>query len=152
MLCCQSDKETCHTTGRAYRRFIATAITVCSAYQKTLHTTQGQEIPRHRSVNTHYLFHTFSGLSTTLLLPSRLMCLNKHYHRPNKNLRRQAHTHTQKTAYMEKTGTKAETEIRAEWVHFPFLFRAPQCNLRLCTVQFELWVIWSSIFFPSGCY
>lgn len=47
---------------------------------KAMRTTLRQEIPHRRSVNTDDLFHTFSGLCTTLLLPSRQMSLNKHYH------------------------------------------------------------------------
>ncbi len=74
----------CHTAGWSYRLFIFTRLTIHTADVTAMRTTLHQEIPHHLSVNTDDLFHTFSGLCTTLLLPSRQMSQNKHYHSDTK--------------------------------------------------------------------
>lgn len=71
--------QTRKTTGWCYRLLISTALTIGTADLKALCTTLRQETPDHRSVNTDDLLHTFSGLFTTVLRPSRQMSINKHY-------------------------------------------------------------------------
>ncbi len=74
----------CHIEGSGCRLFIFTTLTIHTAEVTAMRITLHQEIPYRRSVNTDDLFHTFSGLCTTLLLPSRQMSLNKLHHSDTK--------------------------------------------------------------------
>lgn len=131
------------------------AVTVRTADFKALCTTLCREIPHHRSVNTDDLFHTLPGLFTTLLLPSRQMFLNKHYHsdamRANKRAKQWGHKdsniHRQKHAMRQKKAQKQEGKQR---VWFQLLFKAPHCSDSLhFPVEVEV-CVWSSIVFLQG--
>lgn len=121
---------------------------ICTAGLKSdVYDTAPRDPLARCSVNTDDLFHTFSGLFATLLLPSRQMSLNRHYlhdrRGPNneggQDFKRKAHNVTEKATKIGR-----ETEI-------VLLLGVPHCSdSLLLPVKVELRVIWSSIVFLQG--